>query len=165
MARYIHVPVFGCIKNTQTILIKDREKSIEQLWSIGGDNGWYYLNSAWRIRGFIDKCFGGVGLRRGRTHPTNINPGDALDFWRVIYANSTEDRLLLYAETKLPGTAWLEWRLSPKNDRLYLIQEATFRPRGIMGRLYWYALFIPDHFIFRGLAKCIAEPKPARRIS
>jgi uncharacterized protein YbjT (DUF2867 family) len=157
MDKYINVPFFGCIKDTQTILIKDREKTIEKLWSIGGDNGWYFLNSAWKIRGLIDKLFGGVGLRRGRTHPSKINPGDALDFWRVIYANKKEGRLLLYAEMKLPGAAWLEWAIVTEDDWVYLKQEATFRPKGILGRLYWYALFVPHLFIFKGMAKKIAN--------
>ena len=157
MDKYIHVPIFGCIKDTQTIPIKDREKTIKKLWSIGGDNGWYFLNIAWKIRGFIDKLFGGVGLRRGRTHPFNINPGDVLDFWRVIYANKDEGRLLLYAEMKLPGSAWLEWTLVKGPHETQLKQEATFRPRGILGRLYWYALFIPHFFIFRGMVKKIAR--------
>ena len=147
MDKYINVPFFGCIKDTQTILIKDREKTIEKLWSIGGDNGWYFFNSAWKIRGFIDKLFGGVGLQ-GRTHPSKINPGDSLDFWRVIYANKKEGRLLLYAEMKLPGTAWLEWAIVTEDDWTYLKQEATFRPKGILGRLYWYVLFLPHFLIF-----------------
>ena len=88
----------------------------------------------WRIRGVFDKLIGGVGLRRGRTHETKINPGDALDFWRVILANKEEKRLLLYAEMKLPGQAWIEWRGVQENHQLYLRQEATFRPQGIISR-------------------------------
>ena len=78
-------------KNVQIIPLADEIACIDRLWSIGGDNGWYFGNFLWRIRGFIDKCIGGVGLRRGRTHATKINPGDALDFWRVILANKQEN--------------------------------------------------------------------------
>ena len=101
------------------------------------------------IRGYIDKLFGGVGLRRGRTNMTQISPGDALDFWRVIYANKHEGRLLLYAEMKLPGEAWLEFRI--ENGYLNLI--ATFRPLGLMGRLYWYSVAPFHGWIFKGLLR------------
>ena len=105
------------------------------------------------MRGNIDKLVGGVGLRRGRTNTNHINAGDALDFWRVLYADKKEGRLLLYAEMKLPGEAWLEFKIQG-ND---LIQTATFRPLGILGRLYWYAV-IPFHgFIFKGMIKEIAR--------
>lgn len=99
------------------------------------------------LRGFFDKLFGGVGLRRGRTNIYDINSGDTLDFWRVLYADKTEKRLLLFAEMKLPGEAWLEFKIQNNT----LIQTATFRPKGLLGRLYWY-LVLPFHgFIFKGL--------------
>ena len=98
-------------------------------------------------RGFIDKLFGGVGLRRGRSNPILLESGDALDFWRVLYANKSEGRLLLFAEMKLPGEAWLEFNIS--NNKV--IQTATFRPHGILGRLYWYSV-LPFHgMIFKGM--------------
>ena len=95
----------------------------------------------------MDKLAGGVGLRRGRTSENSLNVGDALDFWRVLYANREEGRLLLYAEMKLPGEAWLEFKLV--NGKL--IQTATFRPLGLMGRLYWCSV-LPFHgIIFNGM--------------
>lgn len=101
----------------------------------------------------MDKLFGGVGLRRGRKHPTEIHSGETLDFWRVLLASRMQKRLLLYAEMKVPGEAWLEFRV--KNDTL--IQEATFRPKGLAGRLYWY-LSLPLHFfIFRGMINKIVK--------
>jgi hypothetical protein len=125
----------------------DRAK--DKIWQIGGDNGWYYGTWLWKIRGFLDKLFGGVGLRRGRTHPTRLLPGDALDFWRVLYSNREEGRLLLFAEMKLPGEAWLEFNIK---DNI-LKQTATFRPMGLSGRLYWYSV-LPFHgFIFKGMLK------------
>ena len=100
----------------------------------------------------MDKMVGGIGLRRGRTSPTDLHTGDALDFWRVIFADKTKQKLLLYAEMKLPGEAWLEFKIE---DNL-LKQTATFRPKGIAGRLYWYAV-LPFHgYIFNGMVKKLA---------
>ena len=102
----------------------------------------------------IDKILGGVGLRRGRKNPTELSAGDALDFWRVLLANKEEKRLLLYAEMRLPGEAWLELNISNDNT---LNQIATFRPLGLLGRLYWF-LLLPFHgFIFNGMINGIAQ--------
>ncbi|MDI1256288.1 MAG: SDR family oxidoreductase [Flavobacterium sp.] len=150
---YIQVPVYGCLKDRQAIAITDIEKTMDNIFSIGGDKGWYYGNWMWQIRGHMDKAFGGVGLRRGRTHPTLIHSGDSLDFWRVLLASRKEARLLLFAEMKMPGEAWLEFYIDEKK---VLHQIATFRPRGLWGRLYWYSL-VPFHFfIFGGMIKRIA---------
>ena len=149
----IEVPVFGCYTDKKSIAIQHDEKVIEKVWSIGGEQGWYYANWLWEIRGFLDKLSGGVGLRRGRKNPHQISTGDSLDFWRVIYANRTEKRLLLYAEMKLPGEAWLEFKI--KDGILH--QIATFRPHGLWGRIYWYSV-LPFHgFIFNGMIRKIAE--------
>ena len=101
----------------------------------------------WKIRGIMDQFVGGVGLRRGRTQVHDIESGDAVDFWRVLYADKNEGRLLLFAEMRLPGRSLPEFKL----DGNQLIQTATFRPKGVLGRLYWYAV-LPFHgFIFRGM--------------
>jgi hypothetical protein len=97
----------------------------------------------------MDKLAGGVGLRRGRTNPTTLDVGDALDFWRVLYADKNEGRLLLLAEMKLPGEAWLEFKIEGGE----LIQTATFRPLGLIGRLYWYIVFPFHGAIFNGMLK------------
>lgn len=153
LSEFILVPTFGCYKDIREMAFADRKECIERIWSIGGDNGWYYANQLWRIRGLMDKMAGGVGLRRGRTSANSLNAGDALDFWRVLYANKSEGRLLLFAEMKLPGEAWLEFRIV-KNK---LIQTATFRPRGLPGRLYWYSV-LPFHgLIFRGMIQKLTE--------
>lgn len=153
ISEFIHVPSFGCFRDVKEKTVSNRYNCIERIWSIGGENGWYYGNWLWRLRGFIDKLVGGVGLRRGRTSENSLNAGDALDFWRVLYADKTEGRLLLFAEMKLPGEAWLEFRII---DSL-LIQTATFRPLGLIGRLYWYAV-LPFHgFIFNGMIKKITK--------
>ncbi|MBJ6366531.1 SDR family oxidoreductase [Snuella sedimenti] len=147
ISEFIKVPSFGCFKDQRTKTFDDRESTIEKIWALGGDTGWYYGNALWRCRGFLDKLFGGVGLRRGRTNQHAISVGDALDFWRVIYADKQEGRLLLFAEMKLPGEAWLEFRVEHNE----LIQTATFRPLGLAGRLYWYAVYPFHGLIFRGL--------------
>ena len=124
---------------------------MKNIWSIGGEKGWYYGNSLWRIRGMADKMVGGVGLRRGRTNNNIINSGDALDFWRVLIADKEDKRLLLYAEMKLPGEAWLEFKILEVENQLHLRQTATFRPKGLWGRLYWYSLLPFHYFIFNGM--------------
>jgi len=150
---FIKVPTFGCFKDIRTSNIRDLTESVNRIWKIGGSNGWYYGNWLWKIRGYVDKLFGGVGLRRGRTNSSTINVGDSIDFWRVLYANKKEGRLLLFAEMKLPGEAWLEFKIV--NGKL--TQTATFRPLGLAGRLYWYAV-LPFHgFIFKGMLKKITE--------
>lgn len=144
---FINVPNFGCFKDHKKRTLKNREKALDKIWAIGGETGWYYGTFLWKIRGFIDQFCGGAGLRRGRRHPTELNAGDALDFWRVIYADKEKGKLLLYAEMILPGEAWLEFKI--ENNQLY--QTATFRPTGIAGRLYWYAVMPFHWFVFNGM--------------
>ncbi|MBP9095841.1 MAG: SDR family oxidoreductase, partial [Ignavibacteria bacterium] len=154
LLKYIEVPVNGCFTDVRKIKITNVEKVMNRIWAIGGKTGWYYGNWMWKVRGYIDKLFGGVGLRRGRTNDTEISTGSALDFWRVLLASKAEKRLLLYAEMKLPGEAWLEFRI---DDDKNFIQTATFRPLGLWGRVYWY-LVLPFHgFIFNGMIKNIAN--------
>ncbi len=149
VSQYLKVPKKGCFIDRRKSAVINREYTIARIWSIGGDTGWYYADWLWDLRGFIDKVFGGVGIRRGRTHKKEIHAGDALDFWRVVYADKKQGRLVLYAEMKLPGEAWLEFKII--NNTLY--QAATFKPRGLTGRLYWYAV-LPFHgFIFDGMLK------------
>lgn len=156
LSEFIQVPTYGCLKDEKQIKIQNPEHVLENIWTIGGEKGWYYGNWMWQLRGIVDKLFGGVGLRRGRTHPTHLDNGDSLDFWRVLLANKEEKRLLLFAEMRLPGEAWLEFRIDEKN---VLHQIATFRPRGIWGRLYWYSL-VPFHFfIFGGMIRNISKSK------
>ncbi len=156
LSGYIQVPTFGCLKDSKSIKIENLELALNNIFSIGGQKGWYYGNWLWQIRGNMDKFIGGVGLRRGRTHPTVIYSGDSLDFWRVLLASRKEKRLLLFAEMKLPGEAWLEFRIDDDNT---LHQIATFRPKGLWGRLYWYSLVPFHYFIFGGMIRRIAENK------
>jgi len=124
--------------------------------SIGGINGWHYANRLWRFRGFIDKQLGGVGLRRGRRHPTNLRVGEALDFWRVEEIDPGE-RLLLRAEMKVWGRAWLEFRVESNDHGSRLIQTARYYPRGLAGLLYWYSIYPIHVLVFRGMARAIVR--------
>ena len=154
LSDFIEVPNFGCYINKKSIKVADADKTLFKIWSIGGDKGYYYANWLWKIRGFFDQLFGGVGLRRGRTSPREIHPGDALDFWRVLYANRVKKRLLLFAEMKLPGEAWLEFNI---DDHNVLHQIATFRPKGIFGRFYWIVTSPFHYYIFNGMIKNLAK--------
>jgi hypothetical protein len=154
LEKYIQVPKYGVLKDVQKLKVDDSSRVIKRIWKIGGKTGWYYGNWLWKIRGFIDKLVGGVGLRRGRTHPDKIFAGDALDFWRVLLADKKGKRLLLFAEMKLPGEAWLEFKIDDNN---VLHQTATFRPRGLRGRLYWYSIVPLHYFIFGGMIRNIAK--------
>lgn len=150
---FIEVPTFGCFIDKRSKNYKNKADCLSKIWRIGGKTGWYYATWLWKLRGYIDKLFGGVGLRRGRTNENTLIAGDSIDFWRVLYANKTEGRLLLFAEMKLPGEAWLEFKI--ENDTL--VQTATFRPLGLSGRVYWY-LVLPFHgFIFKGMLNKLTE--------
>ncbi len=154
----LEAPTFGCFVDKQKLAFKgDKEKVIENIWRIGGDQGWYYANFLWSIRGFLDQVIGGVGLRRGRRSPIDLKRGDALDFWRVLDADKKNGRLLLYAEMKLPGEAWLEFRIEEAEGKQILYQTATFRPLGLLGRLYWYSVYPFHLFIFGGMANRITK--------
>jgi len=153
LSDFIRVPSHGCRKDIRRMKVRDRQDTIDRLWRIGGQTGWYFADFLWSLRGLMDKMIGGVGLRRGRTHDRLLQAGDALDFWRVLYADRHEGRLLLLAEMKLPGEAWLEWRF--EGD--ILVQTASFRPRGLWGRAYWYSV-VPLHaVVFRGMLRALCR--------
>lgn len=151
---HVQVPVNGCFIDRRSMRIDGPvEEVLDNMWRIGGQRGWYYADWLWLLRGFVDKLSGGVGLRRGRRSETELLPGDAVDFWRVLVADRTGRRLLLYAEMKLPGEAWLEFRILQEKGVPVLYQTATFRPIGLAGRLYWYSVLPFHHFVFRGLIR------------
>ncbi|MCY2688263.1 SDR family oxidoreductase [Salinimicrobium sp. TH3] len=159
LLEHINVPTDGClIDRREKKIVGDPEIVLQNIWSIGGKRGWYYGNRLWKMRGFLDKMVGGVGLRRGRTHPHEINTGDTLDFWRVLAADKKNRRLLLYAEMKLPGEAWLEFRIIERKGENFLQQTATFRPEGLAGRLYWYSVLPFHFFVFDGMAGNLLKP-------
>ncbi len=132
------------------------EKAFEPIQKIGGERGWYSANLLWKMRGFVDLLLGGVGFRRGRRDPNDLKTGDALDFWRVI-AFEPGKRLLLRAEMKVPGRAWLEFLVEGNEKESTIFLVAFFDPLGLWGRLYWYSL-LPFHgFIFGTMLKHIAQ--------
>jgi hypothetical protein len=130
----------------------EASKIYQSFISIGGENGWFDFDFLWELRGIIDKLIGGVGLKRGRRSQCDLRIGDCLDFWKVVDLKENE-RLLLYAQMKLPGTAWLEFKIIDNK----LIQSAYFYPKGIFGRLYWYILVPMHYFIFKNMIKSIIQ--------
>jgi len=124
--------------------------------TLGGDGGWLYANWAWHLRGLLDRLIGGVGFRRGRRDPEALRVGDALDFWRVEQLVQ-DQKLLLRAEMKVPGRAWLQFEVQPVGGYRRLMQTAYFAPKGLSGLLYWYLLYPVHRLIFSGLIVKVAE--------
>jgi uncharacterized protein YbjT (DUF2867 family) len=128
--------------------------------ALGGARGYHTPSWMWEIRGLLDELIGGIGLRRGRRHPTQLAVGDVVDFWRVE-SLERPNLLLLHAEMKVPGEAWLEFRITPDGHGSRLSQRARFQPRGLWGRLYWYAM-VPFHgVIFPRMARALATEAEA----
>ena len=132
------------------------EDAFAPIRRIGGARGWYYANWLWRLRGLLDRLFGGVGLRRGRRDPDSLRVGDSVDFWRVE-AMEPDRRLRLAAEMKLPGRAWLEFEVTRDATGSVIRQTATFDPKGLLGRAYWYSVFPLHQFVFSGMLQSIAS--------
>ena len=146
------------LRDVQRVEVRAPSRALfDRVRRIGGSHGYYYGDTLWAIRGLMDRLVGGVGLRRGRRDPVNVYVGDALDFWRVEDFISGR-RLLLHAEMRVPGEAWLEFVVEPIDDgRSTLTQTAYFRPAGLRGRLYWYGSLPVHIFIFSGMARSIAR--------
>ena len=144
------------IETRQKLLDLSSEDVFRSYSGVGGERGWLYMDWAWGMRGWLDKAVGGVGLRRGRRHPDEVRAGESLDFWRVEEVE--KNRLLrLRAEMKLPGKAWLQFESQPQNGKTLLTVTAYFAPYGLLGLLYWYAMWPFHKFIFDGLASRIAS--------
>ena len=142
--------------NTQTTRVPVAPlQAFAPIRRIGGRTGWYFGNVLWRIRGLIDLMMGGVGMRRGRPDPETPFPGSTLDFWRVE-SYQPGRRLRLFAEMKVPGRAWLEFRAEPEGASTVITQLAEFEPRGLFGILYWYLLAPIHEVMFRGMLRRIA---------
>jgi len=147
----------GLIREVRSVLVDAPPEAVFRTFcSLGGDTGWLVWNWAWRLRGLIDKLVGGPGLRRGRRHPYELLPGEAVDFWRVEEVVPNR-RLRLRAEMKTPGKAWLEFAAIPEGGRTRLVQTALFEPRGLPGALYWYALYPIHRVIFSDMARALAQ--------
>jgi uncharacterized protein YbjT (DUF2867 family) len=145
------------IERRQRIVSSSPAAVFKRVSRLGGSNGWLYLNWAWKLRGWIDRLIGGVGLRRGRRDPEEIRIGDAIDFWRVE-AVEHDRRLLLRAEMKLPGRAWLQFEVHPfEPGQSRLVQTAFFDPKGLSGLAYWYLLYPIHRIIFAGMIRNLAR--------
>lgn len=159
----------GMMKEVRHVIVNAMPEKVFNVYcDLGGDKGWLAWNWAWKLRGFIDKIFGGPGLRRGRRRNKTLLVGDTLDFWRIEKIVKDEE-LLLRAEMKVPGDAWLRLESSPlKNGKTLLTQTAYFIPKGLPGLLYWYAMFPAHLFIFSNMVneiKKIAEAPPPDLLS
>jgi uncharacterized protein YbjT (DUF2867 family) len=149
-------PARHLLVNEQTLRVPvDAVRAFAPIRRIGGGTGWYFGNVLWRIRGLLDLMMGGVGMRRGRPDAETPLPGSTLDFWRVE-SYEPGRRLRLFAEMKVPGRAWLEFRAEPSGSSTVIRQLAQFEPRGLMGFLYWYLLSPIHELMFRGMLRRIA---------
>jgi uncharacterized protein YbjT (DUF2867 family) len=147
----------GLMREVRTALSDASPEAVFRVFSsLGGDRGWLVWNWAWRFRGLVDRLVGGPGLRRGRRHPRELLPGEAVDFWRVEEVDPP--RLLrLRAEMKVPGRAWLQWETREEDGRTRLIQAALFAPTGFLGWAYWFGSYLLHAIIFRGMVRAIAS--------
>ncbi len=145
----------GVIRETRTLKVDAPPERVFRTFSgLGGERGWLVWERAWRLRGLLDRLVGGPGLRRGRRHPVELWPGEALDFWRVETVEPP--RLLrLRAEMKVPGRAWLQWEARPEDGGTRLVQTALFEPVGLAGVLYWYLLYPLHKLIFSDLVRAV----------
>jgi hypothetical protein len=121
---------------------------------IGGPTGWYGADWFWRLRGLLDRLRGGVGLRRGRRHPHQLQPGDTIDFWRVERLDPGR-RLLLAAEMRIPGRLWLQFDVEDRDRGAEIRQTTVFDPAGYIGRLYWYLLYPVHRGVFGAMLRGI----------
>jgi hypothetical protein len=129
----------------------------ESFSGLGGDRGWPPHNRLWQLRGALDRLLGGVGMRRGRRHPTELRPGEALDFWRVEMVEPGH-LLRLRAEMKLPGQGWLQFEANERDDgQTDLVQTAYFDSRGLFGLLYWYGIYPLHGLVFSSMIAAVAE--------
>jgi len=148
----------GLIIERREIEVNAPAEAVYRLFSsLGGERGWLALNTAWQLRGTLDRLIGGVGMRRGRRNPNEVRVGDAVDFWRVEAIESNH-LLRLRAEMKVPGRAWLQFESRPQNnEKTKLVQTAFFEPKGLPGLLYWYLLYPIHTWIFGAMANKIAR--------
>jgi uncharacterized protein YbjT (DUF2867 family) len=144
------------VDSREAVVAAPPEIAFAAIERIGGETGWYYAQSLWRVRGWLDLLVGGVGLRRGRRDPRRLAVGDALDWWRVE-AVEPGRRLRLAAEMKLPGRAWLEFEVEPDAEGARIRQTASFDPLGLAGLAYWYVVWPVHQAIFAGMLRRLAR--------
>ena len=144
------------LTDTRTVRVDaPPERAFAAIRRLGGGNGWYYGNWLWRVRGRLDLLAGGVGMRRGRRHPEELEVGEPLDCWRVEAYEA--GRLVLSSEMKLPGRAWLEFEVTPEGRGSLIRQTAVFDPVGLLGLAYWYAVLPLHELVFAGMLRGIAR--------
>jgi len=147
----------GIVREVRTRRVEAPPEAVFSAFtSLGGERGWLVWNMAWWARGVLDQLAGGPGIRRGRRHPTELQPGEAVDFWRVE-AIEPGRLLRLRAEMRVPGRAWLQWEAIPEDGGTRLVQTALFAPSGLTGVLYWYSLFLAHAFIFSHMVDAVGE--------
>lgn len=139
-----------------TTVTASPEASFCSIRRIGGDAGWYYANQFWQLRGLVDEWIGGPGMRRGRRDPDQLRAGDILDCWRVE-ALERDHRLLLAAEMKVPGRAWLEFLVEGDHTTSTIRLTARYDPHGLWGLIYWYLTYPVHRILFNGLLERLAE--------
>ncbi len=148
-------PAGAVLRDIRVVDYKDQasqDSVFQSVCALGGPNGWFRYNFLWRLRGIMDKLSGGYGLSRGRRDKVELRVGDALDFWKVVDIKPGK-RLLLYAQMKVPGEAWLEFDV--QTDQL--VQTAHFIPHGLLGRLYWYSVLPIHHLVISNLARTVVK--------
>ena len=143
--------------NTYSILTQKSAPSLfRSICRIGGKEGWFHSNWLWKLRGGVDRIFMGVGISRGRKNSNSLRINDVIDFWRVEDLKNDE-LLLLRAEMKIPGKAWLEFHIDREGDKNLLSVRAYYQTQSIFGKVYWFVL-LPFHiFIFNNLIKQIEK--------
>ncbi len=147
----------GLIREVRTVHLKcSPDRAFAAFSSLGGERGWLAWDWAWRVRGLLDRLIGGPGLRRGRRHPTELYPGESLDFWRVERVERP-NLLRLRAEMKVPGNAWLQYEALAEESGTRLVQTALFRPDGFAGFVYWHALYPIHSLIFSGMVRALGR--------
>ena len=139
----------------ETIVDAPPEHVFGLIGDVGGENGWFFANFLWSLRGWIDRFLGGVGMKRGRSRASGIKVGDVIGFWQVEHAEEPRD-VLLRAEMNLPGEAWLQFNLTPQANCCTLLRCcAWFQPHGLAGEIYWCGLYPVHAIIFSGMLKAI----------
>jgi uncharacterized protein YbjT (DUF2867 family) len=164
--KYATDPAWSGGTELRDVRVRHSDASVDDVFaaitSLGGDKGWHRGAWLWRLRGFSDLLWGGPGLRRGRRHPHELHVGDFVDFWRVEAIEAAPHLVRLHAEMVLPGEAWLQWIVTTSDHGTTVTQEALFKPRGLLGRAYWYAV-APFHvLVFPGLLKGVVADAQSR---
>jgi hypothetical protein len=145
------------IVDSRRVLLKASPKAaFATIQRIGGQTGWYYGNWLWQLRGLLDWAVGGVGMRRGRRDSEQLRVGDVIDCWRVE-AIDPPRRMVLAAEMRMPGRAWLQFDVAPDGEGSSICQTAQYDPVGLTGLVYWYALYPVHQVVFAGMLKGIAR--------